>query len=148
MLACRACRIPISAAEGCAVCNDVRRNLVVVGETEDDRPSLSGTASEGVRLLRRQLGQLDKDLKTNPTSLNHEKRLIGISNAVAKLLETARKLVQDGVSAVDSMSFREQAELFVTWYSGLAPSYRADVMTKFAAFEKEIAQPLAASPDN
>lgn len=148
MLACRACRIPIAAAEGCAVCNDVRRNLVVVGETEDDRPSLSGTASEGVRLLRRQLTQLDKDLKAAPTSSNHEKRLIGISNAIAKLLETARKLVQDGVSAVESMSFREQAELFIGWFAGLSPPYRADVLAKCMNFEQEISKPVAdTAPD-
>src|SRR6478609_1120905 len=140
MLACRLCRIPINAAKGCAHCDPVRENLVVVGENEDDKPSLSGTSSEVVRLMRNQLKQIDKDLKANPASQMHEKRLIAISNAVAKLLETARKLVADGVSAVENMSFREQAELFIEWFAGLAPAYRSDVLTKFAAFEQHIAK--------
>lgn len=142
MLACRACRIPINAAKGCAICDPVRENLVVVGETEDEKPSLSGTSSEAVKLLRGRLTQVDKDLKANPTSIVHEKRLIALSNAVAKLLETARKLIQDGVSAVENMSFREQAELFVEWFASLSPPYRADVLAKFAAFEEHIAKPV------
>lgn len=144
MLACRACRIPIAAAKGCAVCETVRQNLVVVGEDEDDKPSLSGTATMGVQLLRAQLKTVEKALKAAPESPNHEKRLLAIMNTVAKVLETARKLVQDGVSAVETMSFREQTELFVGWFAQLAPAYRADVMTKFAAFEAEISKPLAA----
>lgn len=142
MLACRACRIPINAAKGCAICDPVRANLVVVGETEDEKPSLSGTSSEAVRMLRRQLVQIDKDIKSNPTSQLHEKRLIAMSNAIAKLLETARKLIADGVSAVENLSFREQAELFVEWFSTLSPPYRADVLAKFARFEQEISKPV------
>ena len=67
---------------------------------------------------------------------------------MAKLLETARKLVQDGVSAVESMSFREQAELFITWFAGLAPAYRADVLSKFTSFEQEISRPVAVAREN
>lgn len=147
MLACRACRVPINAAIGCALCNEVRKNLVVVGEDEEDRPSLSGTASLGMGLLNRQLRDVDKDLKTNPKSPTGEKRLLALSNAAAKLLETSRKLIQDGVSAVETMSFREQCELFVGWFMNLAPAYRADVITKFTKFEQEIARPVAQSDE-
>lgn len=150
MLACRACRVPINAAKGCAVCDEVRANLVVVGEDEDDKPSLSGTASEGVTLLRRMLKQVEKDLKANPTSDVQVKRALAINNTIAKVLETARKLVQDGLSAVEQLSFREQAELFIGWFAALAPAYRADVLAKCANFEQEIAKPVGAAhaPDN
>lgn len=143
MLACRACRVPINAASGCAICDPVRHNLVVVGEDEDDKPSLSGTASLGVTLLNRQLRDVEKALKANPGSQLGEKRVIALSNAVAKLLETGRKLIQDGVSAVETMSFREQCELFIGWYMNLAPAYRADVRTKFDQYEVELSKPLA-----
>lgn len=146
MLACRACRIAINAAKGCAVCDPIRANLVVLGEQEEDKPSLAGTAALGVTVLNRQLRHIDAELKKNAGSTIHEKRALAVSNAVAKLLETARKLVADGVSAVETMSFREQAELFVGWFANLAPAYRADVMTKFANFEQEIAKPLAEQP--
>lgn len=148
MLACRLCRIALAAPAGCDFCNPVRQNLVVVGEDEEDRPSLAGTASESVRLLRRSLAQVDKDLKANPTSELQLKRLLAISNTIAKVLETSRKLVADGVSAVETMSFREQCELFIGWFMTLAPAYRADVMTKFTQYEQEIAKPLAAIADN
>lgn len=144
MLACRLCRVPIAAPEGCDVCNPVRTNLVVVGESEEDRPSLSGTSSEMVSVLRRMLKKVDADLKNNPSSPALKNDALKLSNALAKLLETARKLVQDGVSAVDAMSFREQCELFLGWYASLAPTYRADVLSKFSAYEREIAQPLPA----
>ena len=146
MLACRACRIAINAAKGCAICDPIRANLVVVGEQEDDKPSLAGTAALGVTILNRQLRQVDAELKKNPANAINEKRAMSLANAVSKLLETARKLVADGVSAVETMSFREQAELFVGWFASLAPAYRADVMTKFAAFEAEISKPLAEQP--
>lgn len=147
MLACRLCKVPINAAEGCAVCNPVRQNLVVVGEDEEDRPSLSGTASLGVEVLNRQLRDVNKDLKANAKNQTAEKRAIALSNAVAKLLETGRKLIQDGVSAVETMSFREQCELFVGWYMGLAPAYRADVTAKFAQYEAEIAKPVVVAEE-
>lgn len=118
---------------------------MVFGEAEEDRPSLSGTSSEMVSVLRRMLKKLDADLKNNPNSPGLKSDALKLSNALAKLLETARKLVQDGVSAVDAMSFREQVELFLGWYASLAPTYRADVLSKFSAYEREIAQPLPAS---
>ncbi len=120
----------------------MRANLAVLGEDEDERPSLAGTAAEGVGLLRTMLNQVRKDLKANPTSDVQVKRALAINNTIAKVLETARKLVADGVSAVASMSFREQAELFIGWYANLAPAYRADVMAKFASYEQEIAKPV------
>lgn len=148
MLACRLCRVPISAATGCAVCDPVRQNLVVVGEDEGDKPSLSGTASLGVELLNQQLRGVQKDLKDNPRSPSAEGRLLKLANTAAKLLETSRKLIQDGVSAVETMSFREQCELFVGWYMGLAPAYRADVMARFVEHEREIAKPVQAPQGN
>lgn len=147
MLACRLCRVPIAAATGCAVCDPVRQNLVVVGEDETDKPSLSGTASLSVELLNAQLREVQKDQKANPRSPSARNDLMKLSNTVAKVLETARKLVQDGVSAVETLSFREQCELFVSWYAGLAPAYRADVMTKFAEHEREISKPVAEGPN-
>lgn len=142
MLACRACRVAIAAPTGCELCNTVRQNLVVVGETEEDRPSLSGTSAEMVALLRTMLTKLKTDLKANPSSAVHQNNALKLSNALSKLLETSRKLVQDGVDAVEQMSFREQCALFVQWYGTLAPAYRADVLTQFQAFEAEIAAPV------
>ncbi len=138
------CRVSLTATVGCAVCDPMRRNLVVVGEDEEDRPSLSGTAAEVIALLRGQVKQVRSDLERNPTSALGEKRTIALSNALAKIVETARKLQVDGKSAVEAMSFQERKELFVEWYTDLAPAYRLSVREAFAAYEVEVSRPVAA----
>lgn len=148
MLACRLCKVAIAAPTGCAVCDPVRQNLVVVGEDDDDRPSVAGTASEALSLLKAQLKFIKAEWEKNKSSEIQLKKSLAISNSISKLAETARKLIQDGVSAVETMSFREQAELFVGWYMNLAPAYRADVLAKFTAFEQEIAQPVVDATEN
>jgi hypothetical protein len=140
-LACRMCRISLSAAAGCAVCEPMRRNLVIIGEDEDERPSLSGTAAEMVAVLRSRLRLVKQQLDTSPNLADAEKRALAISNALAKLLETARKLSQDGLAAVEALSFQERKELFVTWYTDLPPAYRTAVREAFATYEAEVSKP-------
>lgn len=142
MLGCRMCRINITAAVGCAVCDPFRANLVVIGEDEQDRPSLSGTASEVVALLRGQMKPIRAELEKNPNAALAEKRALAVGNTLAKVLESARKLQADGKAAVEAMSFQERKELFVTWYTDLAPQYRNAVREAFAAYEAEIARPV------
>lgn len=141
-LACRACRVQMSATVGCAVCDTMRRNLVVVGEDEDDRPSLSGTAAEVVAILRAQVGHVKVELERNRASALHEKRALALANTMAKVLESARKLQADGAAAVEAMSFQERKELFVTWYTDLAPQYRNAVREAFAQYEVEVSKPM------
>ena len=76
-----------------------------------------------------------------PTSAVVEKRALAVANTVAKVLESARKLRADGTAAVEAMSFQERKELFVTWYTDLAPAYRNAVREAFSAYEAEIAKP-------
>lgn len=147
MLGCRMCRVPLTATVGCAVCDPMRRNLVVVGDDEEDRPSLSGTASETVAVLRERLKQVRGELEKNPSSSLTEKRALAIANTVAKVLESARKLQADGTAAVNAMSFQERKELFVTWYTDLAPAYRNAVREAFAAYEAEISKPRPEAPE-
>lgn len=133
----------MSATVGCAVCDPMRRNLVVVGEDEEDRPSLSGTASEVVSVLRKQLDHVKAELARNQGSALHEKRALAIANTLAKVLESARKIKADGAAAVEQLSFQERKELFVEWYTDLAPQYRQAVREAFAAYEVEVAKPVA-----
>lgn len=147
MLGCRMCRVPITAAVGCAVCDPFRRNLVVIGEDEQDRPSLSGTASEVVAMLRAQVKTVRGDLEKNPNATLAEKRALALGNTLAKVLESARKLQADGKAAVEAMSFQERKELFVEWYTDLAPQYRNAVREAFAAYEAEIARPRPAAEE-
>jgi hypothetical protein len=148
MLACRLCRVPLAATAGCAACDPVRRNLVVVGEDDADRPSLSGTGNEVVAVLRRQLADVKRELEADPGSGYHETRLLKIGNTAAKVLEAARKLQADGVSAVESMSFAERAELFISWFSSLPPAYRMAMTEKMAAWEAQVAMPVARSAED
>jgi hypothetical protein len=148
MLGCRMCRVAITATVGCAVCDPLRAHLVVISEDEEDRPSLSGTASEVVSLLRRQVKQVRGELDKLPGSTLAEKRALALGNTLAKVLEAARKLQADGKAAVEAMSFQERKELFVEWYTDLAPAYRNAVREAFAAYEVEVSKPAKAAQDS
>lgn len=141
MLACRLCRVPLSATTGCTVCDPVRRNLVVVGEDEDDRPSLTGVAAELVAVLRGQVKQVRLELSNLPTDTDLEKRALSLGNTLSKVLESARKLQVDGKRAVEHLSFAERAELFITWVTSLPPVYRRSLTDRLAKWEADIARP-------
>lgn len=147
MLACRVCRVPLAATSGCAVCDPIRRNLVVVGEDETDQPSLSGTAGEIVKSLHSQAKHHKRALEIDPDDLKAEARMLKCANTAAKVLEAARKLQADGVSAVENMSFAERAQLFITWYTNLPPAYRTAMREKMAAWEAETSKPLPQAED-
>lgn len=143
MFACRICRVPLTAESGCVLCDPVRRNLVVVGEREEDRPSLSGIGAEVVTLLREQVARVRKLLKDDPDSERAGKRLIALSNSVAKVIGEVRKLQEDGAAAVENMSFAERAEMFIDWVTGLPPAYRRTLTERLAEYEAKIAAPVA-----
>lgn len=144
MLACRNCRVSISASDGCVICNPIRKHLVVVGEQEDERPSLSSTGGEIVAALRGQLKNIRNALNNDPGDEQAEKRLMALANTSAKVIEAARKLQVDGVSAVENMNFSERAELFVQWVMELAPVYRKALKEKWDEMERVESKPLSA----
>jgi len=141
-LACRACRVSLAASAGCAVCDPVRRHLVVTDEADEEEAGLAGTAREVVAALRAQLRTVRSALTADRNDERAEKRLIGLGNTAAKVLESARKLQQDGVGAVEAMAFTERAELFIGWLATLPPAYRASVRERWDRWELEVARPL------
>lgn len=140
MLACRSCRRPLSAAEGCALCLSVKANLVTTEEDAEEVPSLSDVANQTVSALRsiltRHKGIL-KDPKALPRHKDaSEESVIKLGNTMAKILDSSRKLQEDGVAAIRNMSFVERAELFITWYMSLPATYRSQVQAGMDKFEK------------
>lgn len=131
VLACRACRRPLVAEGGCAICTDIKRNLVVEGDTEN--VPLAKLAGDTVRLLKTDLYRLElmqaKDRVYNPTLAAEGRRLSG---AIAKLLDSTRKVIQDGVDAVEALSFQERAEILVAWFETLPPAYRRKIFEDLA----------------
>ena len=127
----------MTAEHGCALCEPLRALLVSTDEGEDaDRPSLSVVSGETVAALRAQLKVIRATLRDTPEDPVSFGKMIAVSNSVAKVIESARKLQADGLSAIENMSFLERADLFVSWYSELAPAYRnrlRDELTKFEA---------------
>lgn len=148
-LACRACRVPLVAAAGCALCDTVRRNLVVLGETDDERPSLAGVSNEAVNALRAQLRDYKTELACCADLADRYRlhdRQRAVAGALAKLLDAARKLQADGVDAVENMSFSERAELFVTWFCTLPAVYREQLRAQIDKFEAEARVALPEAP--
>lgn len=142
MLACRACRVPLSAIAGCALCDPVRQNLVVVGESEEERPSLPDLGADMVRLLRDQMKRLKDLLKDDPDDPASVSRLLAAGNTAAKVIGEVRKLQDDGKKAIEAMSFVERAELFIDWVTALPPAYRQSLIERLQQWEKQNAQPV------
>lgn len=146
MLACRACRRPLTAAEGCAICASVKANLVTTEENTEDHPALSDVSSETVTALQAIL-KVHRITMRNAKSSSEdleiaEVAIIRVANTIAKVLESARKLQTDGLAAVRNMSFTDRATLFATWYQSLPPLYRTKVLTGMNQFEGTVSEPL------
>lgn len=149
-LACRNCRIPLAAQGGCAICEPVKKHLVAVDEDEDARPSLSEVGAGVVADLnyaRKVATKLMRDDKAEPkVRLEATARILKIGNTAAKVLEAARKLQTDGLSAVKAMSFVERAKLFIEWYTDLPPPYRAQLRAKMDEYEDHTSRALPEVP--
>lgn len=145
MFACRMCRVPLSAASGCAVCNSMRQNLVVVGETEDESPSLPSVGGEAMTIMRDQIRHHKGVLKTNPGNGEYQAKFLACVNSLAKLTGEVRKLQDDGYKAIEAMSFTERAKLFVEWYAGLPSAYRTGLTEQMAEHERALSAPVPAA---
>jgi hypothetical protein len=148
-LACRGCRKALLAPAGCALCDPIRKHLIVLNESEEERPSLATVSAEAVNALRAQLraykDQLAvKDLKPADVASIHDKQR-AVAGALSKLLDAARKIQGDGLAAVERMSFKERAELFVEWFMTLPAAYRAQLKEQIEAHETAWQQ--VAGPD-
>lgn len=137
-LACRACRRPLLGKDGCAVCSPWRKNLVVVGEAEEERPSLANVSAEAVRSLREQVRHYEAALKAAKTVDDQESyRALqrSVAGSLGKLLDAARKIQTDGLAAIERMSFAERAKLFVEWFMSLPTIYRERVKAEMEKHE-------------
>lgn len=149
MLVCRNCRISLAADNyGCAICNSMRKHITVIGEEEDDKPSLASTSNELVTTLRAALKKLREDIKSGEDPPRCETRLLALGNTMSKVLESARKLQDDGISAVEQMSFTEKAEMFVSWIASLPPGFRKNLREQWDSWELEEAQPQKSLANN
>jgi hypothetical protein len=149
-LACRGCRVRVDANGGCALCSPLKRNLVAIDEDRDESPALSEVGSETVAALRSLLRTARRDLEAKGDGPAAKRaralapdRIVKVGNSLAKVLEAARKLQGDGISAIQAMSFVERAELFLSWYAALPPPYREHVREGQAKMELERSAPVA-----
>src|SRR6185295_4458447 len=96
MLACRACRRPLTAAEGCAICISVKANLVTTEENTEEYPALSDVGSEVVSALQAILKTHRATIRNREAAAEDivvaENAIVRVSNTLAKVLESARKL--------------------------------------------------------
>lgn len=144
MLACRFCRTSMDAEGGCDMCSDFRRHLVSVDEDADAHPALADVTAEALRgmrtILRGAKGNLEHE---DPRTRAHASRdFIVATNALAKVVEAARKLQADGFAVIRAMSFAERADLFIAWYTGLAPAHRSRLREQMEKHELAVAKPV------
>lgn len=146
MLACRACRRPLTAAEGCAICASVKANLVTTEENTEEFPALSDVGNETVSALQGVLRTHRATLRNKSADADQlavaEAAVVRVANTLAKVLESARKLQTDGLAAVRNMAFQERAVLFADWYQSLPPLYRKKVRAGMDQFEGQVSAPV------
>lgn len=152
MLACRACRRVLGAADGCAVCTPIKANLVTTEEDSEQYPSLSDVGSETVGALQAILREHKRTVadRTAPAEdrLVAQSSVIKTANTLAKVLEAARKLQNDGVAAVRNMSFQERAALFAGWYQAQPPALRGRIRLGMEQFEETANEPRQLEDSN
>lgn len=146
MLACRACRRPLNAAEGCAICATIKANLIAGDEDSDEAPALSDVSSETVAALQTVLRKHRRTIRDAKTSAEDyelaETAAIRVANTIAKMLESARKLQQDGLAAIRNMGFQDRSALFATWYQALPPLHRKKVREGMEKYELAVSAPV------
>lgn len=124
-LACRTCHHPLTSDAGCAVCLPIKPHLVVTSAVDEDSVPLAVVASEAVSVLRKQLTAVKNAQRgqsaPDPILAGEARAIAGV---LAKLLDSARKVIQDGADAVESMTFQEKAALFLEWTKSLPGPYR------------------------
>ena len=128
ILVCRACQNELVSPEFCAICELCKKNLVI--SDDGDPESLAKVAGGMVRLMATQLRQL-RGLQ-NKTRGRYDEKLVSETRkhagSLAKLLDSARKVINDGVEAVEALSFQEKAELFEAWFMELPNAYRRTLL--------------------
>lgn len=146
MLACRNCRVRLAAETGCAICEPIKKHLVAIDEDEDEKPSLAEVGSSVVADLQYARKLASKIMRDDGAGakerLEATARLLKIGNTAAKVLEAARKLQTDGISAIKAMSFVERARIYIEWYCDLPPPYRSQLRKKQDEFEDRTALAL------
>lgn len=151
--ACRFCRTSIASTEGCAVCLEFKVHLVALDEDEREHPGLAEVSSETVAALRGLLREARNGLREAEPRDPAERtawlarldrsrgQILRASNSLAKVLEAARKLQQDGLGVIRTMGFVQRAELFVEWWKGLPPGHRDKLDEHMAKWKAEQARP-------
>lgn len=143
LLICRACQNELTAPESCAICELCKANLIV--DDDGDPDSLAKVAGGMVRLMQTQLRQL-RGIQGR-TRGKYDERLANETRkhaqALSKLLDSARKVINDGVEAVEALSFQEKAALFESWFMELPQAYRR---TLLAGLSKHVADVAVTVP--
>lgn len=135
---CRACGKSLQATKGCAICNPIRPNLIVHNVTD---VSLAEISKEAVVALRSQLtdykDMLHKDVSPKTRdSINTSIR--AVTSAISKILDSARKIQEDGAKAISLMSLSEQIELFKGFYAELPSLLRKTLLDDLSVLEEQI----------
>lgn len=142
-VACRACRSRLTDSKGCHMCTPWKRHLVVIGDQPEDRVDLGDLTTEALNLARSRLRLLRKWGADDPRYTHKE--AMELIKTIAITSDSARKIRKEGAAAVNSMTFQERAELFVSWYGELPPAHRDYLQQKLRAAANEDAPPLIES---
>ncbi len=143
---CRGCRNPIHSGASCALCQGFKKNLVLLGDSPvDDGVDLGDMATETLRLQQSILRGLRLQQKALPQGAPVPAELLravnSLSRTIANMVDATRKVRQEGVAAMQGMSFQDKLDLFIGWLEELTPVHRKHVFAEMQAADAQIDRP-------
>ena len=136
---CRFCRVNLAATSGCAVCDPIRPHITFA---DDQDVSLAEVSKEAVKALQEQLRGYKQDLRAQKLPEAKEAINVAVRSVAAtlsKVLDSSRKIQEDGLKAVELMSSKEKMDLFEAYYLALPPAVRARFLTQLQDAEAALA---------
>jgi len=133
------------------LCLPIKANLISTDEDQDESPALADVSAATIAALQTILRAHRGTMKRKDTTAEQyelaEDKVIRVANTLSKVLESARKLQDDGLAVIRNMGFEARAQLFAIWYQGLPPAQRQRVSDGMKQFEGSSNQPLLIPAD-
>jgi hypothetical protein len=144
---CRACGHLLKSVDGCAICQDIKRNLVWPQIEGDHAIQTTLDLSQSVaRLLKRQLRRLEKISKSSKDQLSRDdySRLMELTRGTTGLLQQMRMLEESTAAQAKNLTYEKSCELYINeFFATLPQEHQRGLLQSMTRVYNEQRQPKA-----
>lgn len=133
---CSACKISLTDAIGCNLCEGWRHLVVVTEEgptTAGDSKSPSDLIPQAVEVCRFALDRLSAKRATGKLANADYSAIASIMRSLTALVDAERKNAAEQRRQAGNLTIAERIDLVVEFFSGLAPEHQADLLKQIGA---------------